>query len=93
MKTLVTGASGFIGSAIVRRLLGDGRDVRILVRRGSAMNNIDGLPVEITTGDLAALEAGVRRIGHTSSVATLATASARPSDETRPASPEDLIGP
>ena len=52
MKTLVTGASGFIGSAIVRRLLGDGGDVRVLVRRGSAMDNIDGLPVEITTGDL-----------------------------------------
>lgn len=103
------------------------------------MDNIDELPVEITTGDLldpaslaravrgctalihsvadhriwvpdadrmhrvnvkgtrdlmlAALEAGVRQIVHTSSVATLATASDRPSDETRPASPEDLIGP
>jgi dihydroflavonol-4-reductase len=41
---------------------------------------------------LAALEAGVRRVVYTSSVATLATASDRPGDETRSATPGDLIG-
>jgi dihydroflavonol-4-reductase len=42
---------------------------------------------------LAALEAGVRRVVYTSSVATLATASDQPGDETRSASADDLIGP
>ena len=35
MKTIVTGASGFVGSAIVRCLLGAGRRVRVLLRSGS----------------------------------------------------------
>jgi len=40
MKTLVTGASGFIGSAIMRQLLGAGHDVRALLRPNSPRDNI-----------------------------------------------------
>ena len=52
MTTLVTGASGFIGSAIVRRLLAEGQSVRVLLRESSRHDNINALPVEIVTGDL-----------------------------------------
>jgi dihydroflavonol-4-reductase len=52
MKTLVTGATGFIGSAIVRDLLEDGAEVRVLVRERSDTRNIDGLDVERARGDI-----------------------------------------
>ncbi len=52
MTTLVTGASGFIGSAVARRLLEAGHRVRILVRRSSDLRNIAELPVETAIGDL-----------------------------------------
>jgi len=52
MKTLVTGATGFLGSAIVRELLQDGREVKVLVRDKTPTDNIDGLDLELTHGDL-----------------------------------------
>lgn len=52
MTTLVTGATGFVGSAVARALLADGRRVRVLVRASSDRRNISGLDVEIAHGDL-----------------------------------------
>jgi nucleoside-diphosphate-sugar epimerase len=67
---LVTGASGFIGGALVRRLSGEGRRVRCLVRQTSETGHLDGLAVEVCTGaleDRASLEraaAGCERVVH-----------------------------
>jgi len=52
MKTFVTGATGFIGASIVRELLREGREVRVLVRANADTANLDGLEVELWKGDL-----------------------------------------
>src|SRR5438445_11353525 len=52
MKALVTGANGLIGASVVRALLERGHSVRALVRRTSRLEAIDGLPIEITLGDV-----------------------------------------
>lgn len=49
---LVTGATGFVGSAVTRALLARGCRVRCLARPGSDRRNLDGLTVEIAEGDL-----------------------------------------
>jgi dihydroflavonol-4-reductase len=136
---LVTGASGFIGAAVVRRLLQRGWRVRALMRPESNRANLDGLGVEAVTGRLedeeslalavagcaavlhiaadyrlwapdpdalyrtnvtgsralmrAALDAGVERVVHTSSVATLGHLPGDvAADEETPTSLEEMIG-
>lgn len=49
---LVTGASGFVGSHIVRQLVESGRKVRVLLRKTSSRAALEGLPVEIALGDV-----------------------------------------
>jgi dihydroflavonol-4-reductase len=137
--TLVTGASGFVGSAVARALLAEGYSVRVLVRPSSPRTNLDDLAVEIVEGDVrdadavdramhdiryvvhtaadyrlwaprpaeivrtnvdgtrivmvSALRAGVERIVHTSSVATLAIPSTgQPANETTPLGEADAVG-
>jgi len=137
---LVTGGTGFIGSAVVRALLDLHANVRVLARPASDRRNLAGLPVEFVTGDLgdaptlrpaldgctglfhvaadyrlwvrdpetmyranvdgtrvlmqAALDARVRRIVYTSSVAVLGLHDdGRPADETTTATLEEMIGP
>jgi len=62
VTTLITGASGFVGAAVLRTLLDAGHDVRAMVRPQSDRRNLEGLDVEIVTGDLrdeASLKAAV----------------------------------
>lgn len=52
MTTLVTGATGFVGAAVVRALVAAGEDVRVLARASSDLRNLEGLPVHRVDGDL-----------------------------------------
>jgi dihydroflavonol-4-reductase len=67
MKTLLTGANGFLGSAVMRQLLADGHEVRVLLRANSNWSNINHYPVEISVGDLrdaASLKRAVKGCTH-----------------------------
>jgi len=138
-QTLLTGATGFVGSAVARALIGAGFPVRALVRPGSPRFHLGDVDLEFIEGDLrdaqsvsravkgaryafhvaadyrlwardlheifaanvdgtrnimqAALRAGVERVVHTSSVATLGL---RPdgtaADESNPLSEAQGIG-
>jgi len=67
---LVTGANGFVGSAVARVLLKAGHPVRVLARPRSDRRNLKGLSVEIVQGSLedaaslAAAVAGCRYLFH-----------------------------
>lgn len=56
LSVLVTGATGLVGNNVVRRLLGAGRKVRVVVRAERDTKPIDGLAVEIISGDICDLE-------------------------------------
>lgn len=65
---LVTGANGFIGGHLVRRLIERGFRVRVLVREGSDLSGLDGLDVQQAVGSLGDPDslsravAGVRQV-------------------------------
>ncbi len=136
--TVVTGVSGFVGSAVARALAARGERLRGVARGSSDATNLNDFPGEMAEADLrdfasvrramegastlyhvaadyrvwapdpedivrnnlamtqavmkAALEAGVKRVVYTSSVATILPLGGGAADETRPARPEQATG-
>jgi len=69
-QTLLTGATGFVGSAVARALVRAGFSVRVLVRPGSPRVHLGNLDLEFVEGDLRDAESvaraveGVRTVFH-----------------------------
>jgi 2-alkyl-3-oxoalkanoate reductase len=62
MRVCITGATGFIGGALVRRLLAQGVLVRVLARPSPRADQLDAKGVEVIRGDLNDRDAVERAI-------------------------------
>ena len=69
-KTLITGATGLVGSAVARKLIAEGFPLRALARSNSPRFHLEGLDLEFVVGDIRDAEsirramAGVRYVFH-----------------------------
>jgi nucleoside-diphosphate-sugar epimerase len=76
MRSLVTGASGFLGGRLAQMLAANGDDVVVLARPTSDLRHLDGLPSTLVAGDLGDAEAltralhGVQRVFHCAACST-----------------------
>ncbi len=74
MKVLVTGGTGFSGNHLVRRLLDEGSEVRVLARPSSNTAFLKGSGVEIIPGDIADRDSVDRAVKGTNRVFNIAAA-------------------
>ncbi len=77
MTTLVTGATGLVGSHVTRKLVARGDAVRVLVRERSPRDELEGLEVELAYGDVLDRSSvrramrGVQRLFHVAGITSL----------------------
>ncbi|MBZ9572057.1 SDR family oxidoreductase [Patescibacteria group bacterium] len=62
MKILVTGATGFLGHHLTKRLVKDGFNVRIFKEKSAPMDLLEGLKLEVVEGDIRDFEAVKRAV-------------------------------
>lgn len=55
-KVLVTGANGFLGSWVTRKLIENGHETYALVRKTSDLSELEGVPCKYLYGDVTDLE-------------------------------------
>ncbi len=76
MKTLVTGSTGLVGSALVERLLAEGYEVRALARNTSDLSHLKTTQAEVVFGDVTEYETlppivqGIEIVFHTAAKVT-----------------------
>lgn len=61
----IAGGTGFVGRHLIKRLLKEGETLRCLVRKGSKVEGLQGLGLELTYGDITdynSLENGLKEI-------------------------------
>ena len=75
--TLVVGATGALGGVIARRLLADGRSVRVLIRPGTAYQELEHEGAIVVVGDLRQPNTLAVACDGVDSVITTATAAGR----------------
>jgi dihydroflavonol-4-reductase len=56
MKVLVTGATGFLGHHLVKKLIDEGNEVRIFKEKDASMDLLKGLKIEVFEGDIRDFE-------------------------------------
>jgi dihydroflavonol-4-reductase len=76
MRVFITGGNGFIGSRVVRQLIGAGHQPRCLVRKGSSAKRLDGLAYEHVEGDVRDQACLVRGLAGCTAAIHLASVSA-----------------
>ncbi|MFO0686331.1 MAG: hydroxymethylglutaryl-CoA reductase, degradative [Sandaracinus sp.] len=89
-KVFVTGATSHLGANLVRRLVADGKDVRVLLLKGESTEAVDGLAVEKVYGDLRDIDS-LERAMHGCKQAYHAAALVSPLDEIGPARERELF--
>jgi dihydroflavonol-4-reductase len=83
-KTLVTGGTGFLGLHLVRALAERGDELRLLVRRSSPLESLEGIEFETAIGDVVDRESvrramqGAERVFHVAGLTSM-----RPRDRER----------
>jgi dihydroflavonol-4-reductase len=78
LRTLVTGATGFIGRPLVRMLVERGDEVRVLARPSSNLSALEGLAIQVVRGDVTQPDtlptalAGVQKVFHAAGLVSMA---------------------
>jgi dihydroflavonol-4-reductase len=52
MKVFLTGSTGFVGGHVAKKFAASGADLRLLIRKTSRLDNLEGLKAETVIGDL-----------------------------------------